>query len=279
MDHGCGGKVDKNIFAYAHYRPYLKARLEVTGARGHKTQIAATMSVQPTYISQVLQENAHLSLEQAEAANLFFKHTAQESHFFMLLLQKDRAGTKTLREYFRKQLDEVLKSRMILTERLGNSQQLQEKDRSWYYSSWIPSTVHIATTLPTLRDVDAIAEALQLSSEKTLETLDRLESLGLVRKEGFKFLPGLQEIRLGNDSHHILKHHTNWRLKAMQSLELERIQELHYSGVVSLSKSDVNRIKDRLLEVIKDSIEIVRESKEEELFCLSLDFFSLIKQK
>lgn len=270
--------MEKNIFEYAHYRTYLKARLEATGARGHKAQIAAAMGVQPTYISQVLQESAHLSLEQAEAANSFFNHTVHESHFFMLLLQKDRAGTKTLREYFKKQLDDVLKSRMVLTERLGKSQQLAEKDRSWYYSSWIPSAVHIATTIPTLRDVETISEALQLPSEKTLETLDRLEGLGLVRKEGFKFLPGLQEIRLGNDSHHILKHHTNWRLQAMQSLERERIQEIHYSGVVSLSKSDVNRIKDRLLEVIKDSIEIVKESKEEELYCLSLDFFSLLRQ-
>lgn len=271
--------MDKNVFEFAHYRPYLAARLEAKGARGHKTQIATAMSVQPTYISQVLQESAHLSLEQAEAANNFLNHTAQESHFFMLLLQKDRAGTKTLREYFKKQLDEILKSRMVLIERLGKSQQLAEKDRSWYYSSWVPSAVHIATTVPTLRTIELISTALQMPSEKVLEALERLEEMGLVRKEGFEFYPGLQEIRLGKDSHYILKHHTNWRLKAMQSLELEKIQELHYSGVVSLSKGDVDRIKDRLLEVIKDSIEIVKGSKEEELFCLNLDFFSLLKQE
>ncbi|MDG0814904.1 TIGR02147 family protein [Bdellovibrio svalbardensis] len=269
--------MEKDVFKFSHYRPYLRARLEAAGARGSKAQVAIIMGVQATYVSQVLQESAHLSLEQAEAANIFFKHTTQEAHYFLLLVQKDRAGTKTLREYFQKQMEDILKSRLVLTERLGKTQQLEDKDRSWYYSSWIPSAVHIATTIPTLRTVERIAEALQVSSEKIVETLEHLEAIGLVRKEGFEFHPGQQEIRLGKDSHYILKHHTNWRLQAMQSLERERLNELHYSGVVSLSTQDVVKIKDLLLESIKNSISVIKESKEEQLFCLTMDFFDLKK--
>lgn len=267
--------MEKTIFEFSHYRPFLRARLEAAGSRGSKASIAQAMGVQATYVSQVLQENAHLSLEQAEAANSFLKHTTQEAHFFLLLVQKDRAGTKTLRDYFQKQMDELLKARMVLTERLGKSQQLEEKDRSWYYASWIPSAVHIATTIPTLRTIDSLSSALQLPSEKILETLEHLERVGLVRKEGVEFHPGVQQIRLGNDSHHILKHHTNWRLQAMNSLEREKLNELHYSGVVSLSAQDVVRVKDLLLESIKNNINIIKESKEEELYCLTMDFFDL----
>ena len=269
--------MNKSVFDFSHYRPYLRARLEVPGARGGKGQIAEVMSVQATYVSQVLQDKAHLSLEQAQAANTFLDHTTQESHFFLLLVQYDRSGTKTLREYFKSQIDEVLKSRMVLTERLGKSQQLDEKDRSWYYSSWIPAAVHIATTIPPLRTVSALASALKLSPEKTLETLAHLESVGLVKKEGLEFHPGEQQIRLGNDSHHIIKHHTNWRLKAMQGLEQEKLNELHYSGVVSLSSSDILKIKDQLLETIKKNIDVIKDSKEEELYCITIDFFDLKK--
>lgn len=267
--------MDKSVFEFSHYRPYFRHRLEAAGARGSKAQIAESMGVQATYVSQVLQEKAHLSLEQAEAANIFLKHTTQESHFFLMLVQKDRAGTKSLREYFQKQLDDVLNARMVLTERLGKSQQLEENDRSWYYASWTPSAIHIATTIPTLRTVEKISAALNLSNEKVIETLEHLESVGLVRKEGLEFHPGLQQIRLGKDSHHILKHHTNWRLQAMQSLDREKINELHYSGVVSLSASDVVKIKDQLLESIKNNISIIKDSKEEELFCMTIDFFDL----
>ncbi|WP_413587062.1 TIGR02147 family protein [Bdellovibrio sp. HCB274] len=269
--------MEKSVFEYSHYRSYLRMRLESAGRRGSKAQIATEMGVQATYVSQVLQENAHLSLEQAEAANVFLNHTSQESHFFLLLVQKDRAGTKSLRDYFQTQLDEILKTRMVLTERLGKSTQLDEKDRSWYYSSWIPSAIHIATTIPTLRTVGDLAKAMQLSSEKVMETLERLENIGLVRKEGLQFLPGEQQIRIGKDSHYILKHHTNWRLQAMQSLEHENLKELHYSAVVSLSAKDVDKIKDLLLESLKANVEIIKDSKEEELYCLTMDFFSLLK--
>lgn len=267
----------KSLFEYSHYRSYLRARLEGAGARGSKAQIAQAIGVQATYVSQVLQENSHLSLEQAEATNGFFNHTTQEAHFFLLLVQKDRAGTATLRAYFQKQLDEILNARLVLTERLGKATQLEEADRSWYYSSWIPSAVHIATTIPTLRTVEAITRSLQLPSEKIVENLERLERIGLVIKQGLQFLPGQQHIRIGKDSHHVLKHHTNWRMQAIQSLDREKLNELHYSAVVSLSAADILKIKDLLLESINNNIALIRESKEEELYCLTMDFFSLQK--
>ncbi|MNT43381.1 hypothetical protein D3C72_1798500 [compost metagenome] len=197
----------------------------------------------------------------------------------MLLVQKDRAGTKSLREYFQSQLDEILKARMVLTERLGKSQQLDEKDRSWYYSSWLPAALHIATTIPELRKADRLLNAFKVSESNLLSTLERLELIGLIKKQGDEYHPGLQQIRLGNDSHHVLKHHTNWRLQAMQSLDREKLNELHYSAVVSLSKEDVLKIKNTLLENIGENIKLIRESKEEELFCLSIDFFDLLNTK
>lgn len=269
--------MEKSIFEFSHYRPYLRNRLESAGARGSKAQIAKVMGVQATYVSQVLQENAHFSLEQAEAANTFFNHTTQESHFFLLMVQMDRAGTKTLREYFRHQMNEILNARMVLTERLEKTKQLEEKDRNWYYSSWIPAAIHIATTIPSLRTIESLTRAFQLPNEKIIETLEHLENIGLVTREGREFHPGQQQMRLGKDSHHILKHHTNWRMQAIQSLEREKLNELHYSAVVSLSASDVTKIKDALLESIKDNINIVKDSKEEELFCLAIDFFDLQK--
>lgn len=268
----------KIIFEYTNYRTYLRTRLEVAGGRGCKALLAKAIAVQPTYVSQVLQERAHLSLEQAEAANLYFMHNTQESHFFLLLVQKDRAGTKTLREYFKKQMDAVLKERLVLTERLGKTQQLEEADRSWYYGSWLPAAIHIATTIPTLRTVNRLSEALLISPEKTLEILEHLEVIGLIKKEGAEYYPGTQVIRIGKDSQQLLKHHTNWRLQAMQSFDREKINELHYSGVVSLSSADVTKIKDRLLGSIKDNIDLIKDSKEEELFCLTIDFFNLIRK-
>ncbi|MNY59358.1 hypothetical protein D3C86_1957950 [compost metagenome] len=63
----------------------------------------------------------------------------------------------------------------------------------------------------------------------------------------------------------------------MQGLEQEKLNELHYSGVVSLSSSDILKIKDQLLETIKKNIDVIKDSKEEELYCITIDFFDLKK--
>lgn len=271
--------MNKNIFEFKSYIAYFRHRLEAPGQRGAKAKMAAMMNIKPTYISQVLQEKAHFSLEQIEAANLFFQHTSDESHFLILLAQKERAGTRSLKNYFQNQIQKILDSRMILTERLGTETEIKDEDKSWYYSTWLPAAIHIATTIPHLRTVAQMARAFQVSENVIVKIIERLEQMGLVSHVGQEYHPGQRHIRLGNQTHYIIKHHTNWRLQALQSLDRERPTDLHYSAVVSLSEADVVKVKDFLLETIKSSLGIVKESKEEVLYNICLDFYDLLAKK
>lgn len=63
----------------------------------------------------------------------------------------------------------------------------------------------------------------------------------------------------------------------MQSLEREELHDLHYSGVVSLSKKDALKIKDLLLESLKKNLDVIRDSNEEELYGYCIDFFNMRK--
>lgn len=267
----------KNVFDYKDYLSYFRAQLESAGLRGRKGLLAQHIQVQPTYISQILQGKADLSLEQAELANSFFNHNLSESNFFLLLVQKDRAGTKRLKEHFQNQIEDILKSRLVLVERLGRHHEIDEKERNWYYSSWGPSALHISVTIPDLQTVDALAEFHRLAKEKVIQIMDRLERIGLVYKDGGKYLPGQSQMRLEKNSNHIIQHHSNWRVRALQSLDSETIEEMHYSGVVSLGRKDIAKIKNILLEALQSSIAVVKDSPEEELFCLNFDFFNLKK--
>jgi hypothetical protein len=80
---------------------------------------------------------------------------------------------------------------------------------------------------------------------------------------------------LEKESPFIIKHHTNWRLKAIQSFEQESERELHYTSVISLSQSDVLKLKTLFVNSIDKYNEIVRPSKEEACYCLCLDFFKV----
>ncbi|QLY25771.1 TIGR02147 family protein [Bdellovibrio sp. KM01] len=270
--------MDKSIFDFSDYRSYLEAKTGAPGTRkGVKAAMAKALHCQPTYISQVLHEKAHLSLEQAEILNGFFSHSKEEAFYFLLLVQKDRAGTKALREFFQEQIDEALRRRLVLTKRLGPKDVLSEVDQATYYSSWIYAALHIALTIPELRTREALSDYFHLPIRKITEALDFLISAGLVASTGNGYAVTKAQIRLGNDSKNILKHHTNWRLQSAESLDREQLTDMHYSGVVSLSKADVIKVKNILLDAVKTSQALIKDSKEEELCAIAIDFFNLRK--
>lgn len=271
-------KKQLEIFEAADYKQYLQSKVGgPKEKKGVKSAMARALGCQPTYITHVLSGHANLSLEQAEALNHFFAHTSEEAQVFLLMVLRDRAGTHTLKAGFQEQIDRIVQSRLVLTKRLGQRNVLSEENRSIFYSAWYFLAVQIGLTIPELRTHEALAEYLGLSRTRVAEILQFLCDAGLARKSDARFEPTETQIRLGKDSHHIQKHHSNWRVKALESIEDEELHDLHYSGVVSLSAADVVRIKSLLLDQLNENLKIIRDSKEERLYALNLDFFNLSK--
>ncbi|MBC7465952.1 MAG: TIGR02147 family protein [Bdellovibrio sp.] len=268
-----------NIFESKDYKHYLLSKVgSAQQKKGVKSAMARVLSCKATYVSHVLNGSANFSLEQAEALNTFFSHTKEEGQFFLLMVLRDRAGTYTLKKNFQDQLNIILKNRMILTKRLGENQTLTEEHRSVFYSVWFYLAAHIGLTIPEWQTAESLSEHLGLTLSKTTEVLQFLCEVGLVQKDRNQFVPTTKQIRLGNESHHIQKHHTNWRIKAIESLEREEIGDLHYSAALSLSEADATKIKNILLDQLKQNLKIVADSKEEKLYGLNIDFYNLGKR-
>jgi len=266
----------KPVYEFAHYKDFLTSKVGPrTNRSGLRLAMAQTLQCQPTYVSQVLYGSAHFSLEQAESLAEFLALTSDEKHFFLLLLQKNRAGTKRLEKYFGNQIEQILANRLVITKRMGGENQLTEDQRSVYYSSWQYICVHIALTIPALRTAASLSEHLGISKKRILEILDFLVKCNLARRAGDQFVTGVGEIRLGNSTHHILKHHAHWRTQAIESLEREGLSDLHYSAVVSLSQKDVVRLKEKMLEFLGEILGEIRKSEEEVLYCYLIDFFNM----
>lgn len=265
-----------SIFEFSEYKAYLIHRLGFKGQRkGEKSALARWLRCQPTFISQVVNGHHHLSLEQGQRATTYFALTQEESQFFMLLLLKDRAGSQELKAHFQDQIQSQLNKRMVLVERLGKSASLSDQDKAQYYSSWLYAAVHVALTIPHLRTKPAIAKHLGIGEVKVSEVLEFLTSIGLSELREGEYFPILKFILLGKGNYNLTKHHSNWRQRAIESLEHETLEDLHYSGVFSMSKKDAAKIKDLILEWIKKNLSIVEESKEEDLRAICVDFFSV----
>ena len=265
-----------SVFDFISYKNYLRESLGGVRKRtGLRASLSKHIGCQTAYLSQVLNAHSHLSLEQAFKVNEFLEHDSDASEFFLFLVQKDRAGTTELADYFQKKMDRLILTRLNIKTRLKKSKEVTEKDQARYYSTWLPLAVHMALSIPELQTKSALKEHFQLDIGRLNEVLEFLTSTGLVDSVGDRSVMGKTQIHLSKNSDNILKHHNNWRLQALKSLDLKREENLHYSVTYSLSQKDSEKIKNQIIKLIQDNLKIVEPSKEEVLYCNTIDFFEV----
>jgi len=259
-----------SLFEFQRYRDYLRHAVR---ARGKRTQLAAAVGCHNAYVSRVLDGAADFSLEQAYRINQFLGHTDNESAYFLLLVQYGRAGSPELRAHFEKQITELRARFLDLKNRVTDSKRLDRVAQSTYYSAWYYAAIHVATAVPKLRTIEALSLHFNLPPRLVATTLEFLESIGSVVREGGGFLVGTARTHIDNTSDLIRPHHTNWRLRAIDSLHRENARDLHYSAVITLSEKDLPRVKAVLLEAVEKIREVIRESPDERVYCYALDLF------
>lgn len=271
--------MNKSVFDFKDYKKYLEffESHRPHRGRGFRAELARSANCQTAYISQVLNGQAHFSLEQAHSINKILFHNKEASQYFITLVEFSRAGTIDLKNYFHELLEEQLQKHLNLKKRFNIKDTLSPEDQSLYFSEWTYAAVHMAITIPQLQNLKTISNFLQISEAKVSKVLQFLISRQLIEQEKEHFKLGTTRMHIGSEEAMIQKHHTNWRLQALKSLESVSDKELHYSSVVSISEEDVLKIKSNLVKEIDNYNSIVKESKEETLYCLAIDFFTLKK--
>lgn len=266
----------KYVFEYNQYKSYLNAKLSERGARsGLRAKFAKAIQCQSSFVSQILHTDLNLSLEQACLANEFFEHDSREAHYFMLLVQKERAGSLKLRKYFQRQIQSVMDERSTVKSRVPPTHELTEAQQGRYYSEWDYIAIHIGLAVPGLNTPQSLAHVFQLPVERVESILKFLVDIGMVEysSDGYRAIKG--HLHLGQDSPFLRAHHTNWRLEVLKRLKAHSSETLHYSTVYSLSRSAYAQLKENLLSVIKENLEVVKPSSEEIVVCQLIDLFPL----
>ncbi len=264
-----------SIFTFDSYKEYLADYLDSSEEKwGLKSRVCKTMDIHNAYLSQVLNGPKHLSLEQIEKLARFLGLNEAETNYLILLAQKNRAGTVSLEKFFAKKIHEVRKAQSDLSQRLGKKASVDEKVSAKYYSKWQFAALHVALQIESLRSPRALSAYFHISEDVTIETLNFLVEAGLAKKEGSKFLPTAQWMRLSREEGPIAQHHANARLKGLESVYENHPQDLHYSGFFSFSKADSEKVRDLFLVTLKNMQKIIEPSPSEEVFGVALDFFA-----
>jgi uncharacterized protein (TIGR02147 family) len=265
--------MERSVFTYNEYKRFL---CEIADARprGFRKALAQATHCQTAYISHVLIGPGHFNMEQAEAAARFLEMGREETHYFLILVEHNRAGTASLKRLLNEQLEKMKERHLHLKKRVAIQESLSSENQTIYYSSWHYAAIHMACTVPGLRTRSALGKALRIPARKLNQVLEFLVSVGLLKREGDQLLPGSTLLHLEKNSPLIFQHHSNWRTKAMASLHEESADSaIHYSSAITLSSEDAKRLRVLITQSLSDWIQVVKDSKEELVFGMTLDFF------
>jgi hypothetical protein len=130
-------------------------------------------------------------------------------------------------------------------------------------------------SIPEFQSVTAISQRLRLPPSLVKGVVEFLEDSGIVHKEKRGYNISKKRVHLERESDFIQHHHINWRSQALQSVEKNLVTDMHYSTTFSLAESDFPKIKEIFLKAIEDTRSIIRPSKDEELYAITLDVFNL----
>ena len=266
-----------NIFDFTDYRTFVRTWLELAkeSKRSNLTKLASEIRVHPTFLSQVLTSAKDLSLEQAALMSRHFAFTKLEQEFFFILVQISKAGSELLKEILLNKKKEIEIEKNKLSKRFNEHKQLNDEHRAIFYSSWLYLAIWAATSLGKEQTLTKITTLFSITPDKATEILSFLVHVGACSEKNGVYSPGEVHIHVSNESPFVVKHHTNWRMKAIQKMDTREQTELFFSGPMSVSKKDFNLIREKLNVAIKEVVTVVGESIPEEVVCLNIDFFKI----
>ena len=266
-----------SIYDYDDYKSYIIEKIDSSPSKGRgvKLKISAYLNCHTTFVSQVLSGQPNFSLEQAVKLNKFFDHTKDESRFFILLLMFARAASEELKFFLKNEMKELIEKRSDLKNRFDIKKSLKKVEQQVYYSSWLYSCIHMMVAIPEFRSPLAISRHLNLPRENVMEVITFLEEAGLIQKKGAHYEIGVTKIYLSKGSPQIQRHHTNWRLQAIRSIEINHNVDFHFSTIVSMAVADVQIVKEILIKAIEQSRAVISESQEEKVQSICIDFFGI----
>lgn len=246
-----------------------------SGGRGEYLKISKALKTHTSHLSHILRGPSQLTLEQACLLARHFGMSELETEYFVTLVEIERAGNAELRALILRRQERILTQSKEVVNRVQSSQ-LSEADRAIFYSNWFYSAIRLSTSIKKFQTLDAIALFLDLPRERVSAVLDFLVEHQLCTNENGKYQMGPTYTHLESKSPLALRHHANWRLKALERHSRLSARELAYTCPATVSTEDQEQIREELVRLIEKYVKKIGASTpEEKLVCLNLDWFEV----
>ncbi len=243
------------------------------GGRGIYSKIAESLRTSNAAISQIINDDRDLSLEQAAELAEFIKLNNDESDFLILLVEYGRAGSEKLKKRKLSRINTEQTKQKDLINSVPKDVTLTDDIKAIYYSSWVYTGIRNFIATAEDKSVDQLAQRFNINPEKLTQIIQFLVQHQLLLNQNGRLAVGPRKTHLESTSPWIIKHHQNWRFKSIERMQNQDQRDFFYSAPMSLSKELAEKIRLQLPDLIKQIVTEVGDSKSEVIRCLNLDWF------
>lgn len=262
------------LFKEKSYKKILGRLIEESQTgRGMISRVADAIGCQRSYLSQVLHSKVQLTKEQAWNACVFFGLSREETAYFECLVDHERAASPVYKRHLEARMEEIREEVEQLTKRAQKGSKSADADALYYFSHWLPSAVHLLSSMPGFQEPAQMAERLGLPLPLVRQTLSELQAMGLVKQEKTKWVFASSSKWMPKDSPLVFFHHQNWRQLAVENARQPHSVGMHYTIAQSLSRADYEKLQQMLRDFLEHMNKVSGPSEPELLTCLNIDFF------
>ena len=264
-----------SIYGYCDYPAFLADHLRGAGRRGLLSRAASFIGCQRSYVSRVVKGEQQLTPDTAFRMASFLELAGDEKEFFLALVERSRTGDANYRAFLDDKIARMKRRHDSLQARAGRDSVGNAPTPAEYFFSWTTAAIHFLTAVPGFQSAARIAERLTLKPKTALDALADLDSRGFVRRSGDRWVYATGEFHLPLGSPALLLHHQNWRNRALASAQENSLEAIHFTAVQTISRSDLERLREMLREFIASASAVAGCSQPEEAFALTCDLFTV----
>lgn len=263
-----------DVFKFTDYKKFLAAKIEENASqRGYRSQLAEAAHCQKSFFSQVTHSHVHLTPDHAFGLCEFWAFDPMESEYFLAMVDLARAGSSRFRSSLETRMRKMRETRNDVTKRVEADEIRDRQAETLYHSAWYWNALHMIVAIPHFQTTHAISQRLGLEPARVVECLQQLEKMHLLKQKAGRWQITNKSIHLDRSSPMRESHHTQWRQRAMLDIQKRTENSVHYNAVFAISVEDAKRLHDLITQTIMRSREIIAPSAEEDLYCMSTDFF------
>ncbi len=265
----------KELFQYQDYRDFLEFLVGQRDSRKFtRSSLARAMGCQAAYFSQVLKGRASLTEEHGIKLCVYLGFNEVETDYFMVILRLGRSGHQVLTQYLEGQRKRLKRLGAEVDAKISKETNRISEELSHYYcSSWIPSTIHLATSCSSYQTVGSLAQRFGLQKEMVEFHLSMLEKYSLVKFGGHRWSFNGDSIHISKGSAQDLSFQTNNRIRSLSAIQARKERSVHYSALLSLDERTANEIREKVIETISDLLHRAEPAPAEEVYSVCIDFF------